>query len=375
MDSPDVVTCIIEHLDLAGHLRFMSLCRTWRDMLRHTWGRAEHLSVTDLRLGASIAEQYRQDVVQEGRGRLPPPHPAEPPLGFFQRPNDVKTLPHGRGLCVVDCSRHEKLRRVQIFSPALEPLHALVCPAPLGYPEERGCYAEGAFRAAAASEDMLFVAYYFPGCPGDCGRIYKYSLPDLQLVGTLSSNYEVTDADDENIDDDDREWDLHFCNAEDMVVLDQRLYVCDRGGECGYPSVVAFDLDLAHLFTFGTDELAIPMGIAVHAGHIYVVDEGTCCVAVFDPNGAFQHYVRCNGDRFDDPVCIAFAHGRILVGEYTQPWFGRTSRVKVLTPDGVLLHTVDVDYNPISLCVDEAKDRVYVAAINDPRLHVLSMRG
>ena len=121
MDSPDIASCIIEHLSLADHLRHSSISRVWRDMLRQTWGRAEDLSVTELRLGDGSAENYRQDAgerLQAARGLLPPPHPAVLPLGFFQQPSDAKMLPRGLGLSVVDSSVHEKLRRVQIFSPA-----------------------------------------------------------------------------------------------------------------------------------------------------------------------------------------------------------------------------------------------------------------
>jgi hypothetical protein len=353
----DVASLIMEQLGLADGLAMARICKTWRASSREVWGRAQFLGRTALFVGDGKVGNA---------------------LGQFELPVDVKILPRG-DVCVVDGSWAADRRRFQILSADLEPLREVPCAAPQIYGRGNG----GGYdlMAVAASPDALFAACYSSGDPGHSAILFKYRLRDFEVLEELESSYEVNPPEDEDDEDDCGEWDEYFAAPADLLVVSDQLYLCDRGGECGSPSVVVFDLDLQHLFTFGIARhradaffdserrfvipakkkgvLLGPEALTSKDGLIYVADTVADRVKVFDLHGNFQRVVLCNRKPFVAPISIAFARGRLLVGEGTSSSHGR--RVKVLTPDGVLLQTVELSFSPASLCVHEAKDRVYAA--------------
>lgn len=352
----DTVELIMKQMGLADGLRLARTSKVWRDASRGVCGIARTLIATTERFvypGNSI--QYG------GRNRYYEDR--------FVSPACTTILPSG-DICVVDSSHRPRMRRAQIYSADLKFKHEIVCPAPLLYSENSDCYAEGHFTAAAASAEHLFLTYYAMGA--STGAIYKYRLSDFELLATFEgTQYEERDgeAEDED-DDDDIEWTSYFCMPIAVVVVGRRLFVCDHGGECGYSSVVVFDLDLKHLLTFGKEgegALCCPEGIAAHDGLIYVADQFNDRVAVFDEEGVFQREVLCNGERMGCPLSVAIARGRLLVG-CTYSSAGSTKSndgvVFVLTPDGDLLQKIKFAL-PISLCVHDSKDRVYVSDFVD----------
>lgn len=392
IDTIDVAQLLLEQLGLATGLRLARLCCVWRDVSHLVHGHAKLLSATALNLGQPalmdlLTGHAELDVLLR---RLPGGGQSKlcSELGCFESPHSIKLLPSGE-LCVVDQSYTNPLRRVTIFSSSLEPLRELPCPRRLEY-GEKPCPGEGRLMAAAPSKQFLFVSYYFPGCPFACGALFKYSLHDFALLKEVEGNQCINEDEE---DEDLLEFTSHFAVAEDMVVVDEKLYVCDRGGECGEPSVVVFDMDLEYLFTFGAGddtrhysvaspegELTGPQAITAHAGSIYVAETLGNRVSVFDLKGNFQRIVLCNGEPFIKPLSIAFCCGRLLVGEFQDADYSSPSPewppscVKVLTPDGVLLQTLDLKFSPQALCVDEDNGRVYASTgVHPARLQVLSI--
>jgi len=323
--EPDLAQLVMEQLrNVEDAFSAAAVCMAWRNASRDVWGTARLLGEVS-RLVKLCPDSL--DLVQ---------------------PDHLIVLPDGN-ICVVDSYVCDPHRRVMIVTPDFEPVKALPCAARPIYPESEWCPGEGHLEAAAASGDALFVTYYVPGCPGNAGEMFKYSLADDMLLHSIDSSYPVSgwgawEAASEE-ESEDMEWDQYFCHATDLVILGERLYVCDRGGECGDPSVVVFDHDLRYLFTFGTGndndssgsgtddsgsdtddwrtigtpndsrgQLTDPLAIAAHEGLLYLLECRAKRVSVFDASGQFQHVVLCNGEHFANPPIIAFARGRLLVG-------------------------------------------------------------
>ena len=102
-----------------------------------------------------------------------------------------------------------------------------------------------------------------------------------------------------------------------------------------------------------------PRKVVAHDG-IYVVESLARRVSVFDCDGNFQRVILCNGERFADPVAVAFAGGRMVVCDYVRD---SHSQLKVLTMDGVLLQVVDLGrVLDVSLSVDISKGCLYASS-------------
>ena len=69
----------------------------------------------------------------------------------------------------------------------------------------------------------------------------------------------------------------------------------------------------------------------------------------------------CDGN----PISIAFARGRMLVGCADRD-------VKCFTTDGVLLQTLKLGYMPTSLCVHDATRTVYAADYSGANVKMLA---
>ena len=375
----DTVRLIMSKMSLDDGLGAASICQAWKEMSRSVWGSAKLLG------DSSLLYDGQRDLCSTKR---------------FVCPEKMALLPNG-DICVVDSYYCDPHRRATIVSPAFVHKRHLPCPEPRGYPETDWCPGEGRLEAAVCTDDILFLSYYFPGCPGSCGRLFKYRLSDLALLAQLESNYRVGGLAEADDDDDDQEWAQYFCVPVSLLVLDGKLYVCDAGGECGEPSVVVFDMDLKYLFTFGVcndyhlaealggpvavDSLGLslisPSDIACHEGLIYVCESQMKCIYVFDPAGNFQRVVLCNGSRFTalgEPIRIEFARGRLLVAtDVAAPTYtsNHSGLVLALTPHGVLLQKIKLESVPYGLFAHEAEGRVYVAchvpATPDARPHAI----
>jgi hypothetical protein len=354
----DVVSLIVEQLGVADGLRLAAVSKSWRDSSRAVWGYAETLVTTQRLLIQEDAQLMSTPAFRNLQLLMMKETTNEHRL---DRPGAAIML--GDDLCVVDSSYSPKMRRVLVFSPELELKRTIPCPAPLVYPDSLDCPGEGVLTNVAASSEHLYVAWYSPAGYG-LAAIYKYRLSDFELVGKCDPNHKVSD-DYDGTEDEHLDWDCYFHMPCDLAVSGERLFVCDAGGEFGDPAIVVFDLDMKYLATIGgKTTLTHPEGLAVLDGIVYVANSDAnseFAIRIFDYHLVVSRYMPCDGN----PISIAFARGRMLVGCASKD-------VKCFTPDGVLLQTLKLDYMPVSLCVHDAQRVVYAADYSGANVKMLT---
>ena len=400
---PELLT---DRLEIRVAFDVAVVCKSWRDAARVVHGPTRMLTLTAFTLG--------------GKGSQP---------GMFRHPSGMAICSNG-DLVITEAGSG----RLQIISAQGVPLHVIEY---LSKP----CLRENAKNlkkykrvfmyptSVAADANHLYVCHIHDLCDPE-NAIVKIRIDDHSVVQTLVSSHpkvnefgqflsawDGTPCTEENGLAEEEEGIMYtewFGYPADCVIVGDRLYVCDMGGEFGTASVHALDCNTLDgvLSTFGEEILIKPEVITHHDGQLFVCDP---CrydnlqpgILVFSTDGQLLREMYspmlCPGaSRADEllrrlpisgaPMGLAIARGRLIVSTTrSRNSFGsHEMKVHVVSPEsGEKLQTIDLATRaPLSpspaghigggepegflghLAVDAS--RIYVGDYATHRYHVLS---